>query len=105
MENINKVELQGNVGSFRITNVGNTQVAHISLVTEFFYKNKEGSVFVETEWHHIVAWAGTDRDLSIVEKGRPIRVIGRLRSQSYTDSEGNRKTTMEIVAQKLERVL
>lgn len=105
MESINKVELQGNVGNFRITNVGDTQVAQISLVTEFYYKNRKGNAFVETEWHHIVAWAGAERDLAIIEKGRPIRVIGRLRSQSYTDSEGNRKSTTEIVARELKRVL
>lgn len=104
MESINRVELQGYVEDSRITDISGTQVARISLRTEFFYKGETLGAVVETMWHSIVAWAGEGRDLSIIKKGQPIKVTGRLRSLSYTDREGNRRESIEILSQKLERV-
>jgi single-stranded DNA-binding protein len=41
-------------------------------------------------------------DLKRITKGTPVHVIGRMRSQKHTSSDGVEKYFYEIMAQKLE---
>ena len=41
MEQINKIELQGYVGTVRTNIVGDRMVANFSVATEYFYKSKD----------------------------------------------------------------
>ncbi len=103
MEQINKIELLGNVGSVRVQDVGGNQVANFSVVTNFAYKNKEGTAIIETMWHNVVAWNGIGMpDLKKIERGRPVRVLGRLRCRKYTGQDGIEKQVTEVVANRME---
>ena len=101
MEDINRIEIQGRVGTVRTNIVNETMVANFSVATDYIYK-KDGAMVNETTWHNVVAWASTDMpDLKKVEKGVPVNVIGRMRSTKFTSNEGVDKYFYEIHAQKL----
>lgn len=102
MEHINRIEIQGRVGIVRTNIVNESMVANFSVATDFLYK-RDGAGVNETTWHNVVAWSGKDMpDLKRITKGTPVHVIGRMRSQKHTSSDGVEKYFYEIMAQKLE---
>ena len=103
MEQLNRIELRGNVGNIRISAAGSGQVARMSLATNFMYKNRDGEAVVETTWHNIVAWSGKGMpDFTAITKGAPVYVTGRIRTSRFTGSDGTEKTVYEVVASKIE---
>lgn len=102
MEHINKIELQGRVGTVRTNTVNGTMVANFSLATDFLYKSRSGEVVSETTWHNVVAWSNKDMpDLSKIAVGKAINVCGRMRTTKYTTAEGSEKYFYEVVANRL----
>lgn len=106
MEQLNRLEIRGNVGSVNILNVGDTRVAHFSVATNFAYKGRNGEPVIETTWHNVTAWEGNKGipPLEVIAKGTPVYVVGRLRSQKYTASDGTEKTITEVLANTVETV-
>lgn len=103
MEQLNRIELRGNVGNVRISEVGESTVAKFSLATNFMYRGKDNEAVVETTWHNIVAWSGKGMPaFSSIVKGAPVYVSGRLRSSRFTGSDGTEKTVYEVIAAKVE---
>ena len=102
MEQLNRIELKGNVGNVRISDVGGNVVANFSMATNHVYKSREGQAVVETTWFNVVAWGGKGMpDLSRIEKGMPLSVSGRMRSVRYTGQDGTERQSMEVVASKV----
>ncbi|MBQ8421341.1 MAG: single-stranded DNA-binding protein [Bacteroidales bacterium] len=102
MEFINRIELQGRVGTVRTNEVNGSRVANFSLATEALYKTRDAGAVSELTWHNVVAWEGRDiTDVFSITKGAPINVIGRLRISKYTSSEGVEKQLYEVLAQKV----
>lgn len=102
MEHINRIEIQGRVGTVRTNIVNETMVANFSVATDYLYKGKDGTGVSETTWHNVVAWAGKEMpDLRRVTKGTPVYVSGRMRTSKYTTSEGVEKHFYEILAYKV----
>ena len=105
MEQLNKVELRGILGVVRVMPVGDTRYATMSVATNYFYKDSEGCPVIETTWHLVTAWEGKAcPDLSALQKGNPVHVIGRLRCRRYTDAAGIQKEQIDIVASCIERI-
>ena len=105
MEHINRIELQGRVGTIRTNTVNGSLVANFSIATDNLYKNRDGSGVSETTWHNVVAWSGKDMpDLSQITVGMPLHVIGRMRSTKYTASDGTDRYFYEVMAQKISPV-
>lgn len=99
MEHINKIEIQGIVGSVRTQTLFGSKVSNMSVHTDHMYTNNEGYIIAETMWHNVVVWSSnTSTDLDKVEKGTPVRVVGRLRSTKYTGADGTDKVYYEILA-------
>lgn len=102
MEHINRIEIQGRVGTVRTNIVNETMVANFSVATDYLYKSKDGAGVSETTWHNVVAWANKDMpDLRRITKGTPVYISGRVRTSKYTTSEGVEKQFNEILANKL----
>ena len=55
-------------------------------------------------WHTCSVWAGREDDLTMYRKGTPLHIEGRIRNIRYTDASGCERTTLEVVASKVERV-
>ena len=104
LECINRVELRGIVGTSRVPEVGDRNIINFSLATNYAYRDREGYPVIETTWHTCSAWAGREDDLTMYRKGTPLHIEGRIRNIRYTDANGCERTTLEVVASKVERV-
>jgi len=103
MEQMNRIELRGNVGYVRLSRVGDNQVAHFSVATTYVYKGRNGEATIETTWHNVAMWNLKNMpDMNILEKGCPVYVVGRLRSNTYQGSDGVERVSYEIQASKVE---
>ena len=104
LECINRVELRGIVGTSRVTEVGDRNIINFSLATNYAYRDREGYPVIETTWHTCSAWARREDDLTMYRKGTPLHIEGRIRNIRYTDANGCERTTLEVVASKVEKV-
>lgn len=100
MEHINKIEIQGVVGAVRTQVIFGEMVSNFSVATtDTIYRNKQGDSIAETMWHNVVVWqSNTSTDLAKLEKGKSVRVVGRLRQMKYTNVHGEEKLFHEILA-------
>ena len=103
-QHIYRVELQGIVGTSRVSNLGEKNAVSFSLATNYAFKDREGCNAIETTWHNCTFFADKEDDLSIYDKGTPLHIEGRLRNLRYTDAFGCERTTIEVVASKVRRV-
>ena len=92
MASINKVILIGNLGrdpETRYTADGSTAICNILMATSRRYKDSQGQVQEETEWHRVVFF-GRQAEVAqtYLRKGNPVYIEGRLRTRRYTDKEG-----------------
>lgn len=105
MEHLNRVELRGILGVLRVMSVGDMRYATMSVATNYAYKDAEGCPVIETTWHLVTAWEGKAcPDLSALQNGDKVHVIGRIRCRRYTDVSGIEKTQTDIVANTLEKI-
>ena len=103
-QHINRVELQGIVGTSRVSDLGEKTAISFSLATNYAFKDREGCHAIETTWHNCTFFADKEDDLSIYAKGTPLLIEGRLRNLRYTDACGCERTTIEVVASKVRTV-
>ena len=103
---LNKVMLIGNVGSDpevryldgNSSNVGTTKVASFRLATTERYRDRNGELRENTEWHNVVAWRNSaDLAEKFIHKGSQIYVEGKLRTRSWSDQSGAKRFTTEVV--------
>jgi single-strand DNA-binding protein len=98
---VNKVILIGNLGAdpeVRFT-PGGQAVANFRVATNESWTDKNQQKQERTEWHRIVVW-GKLAELcgEYLKKGRQAYVEGRLQTREWTDKEGKKNYTTEVVA-------
>ena len=104
---VNKVILIGNVGKdpdVRYLDNG-VAVATFSLATtERGYTLQNGTQVPDrTEWHNIVLWRGLAQTAEkYVHKGDKLYIEGKIRSRSYDDQNGVKRSIVEIFADNME---
>lgn len=98
---INRVELQGKVGTVRISPVAGTLVANFSLMTEHHCGSRDGSPVCEVTWHNVAAFQGEDIRLDGLDRNAVVNVKGRLRQSRYTACDGTERIFTEIIASSL----
>ncbi|MEW5740166.1 MAG: single-stranded DNA-binding protein [Myxococcota bacterium] len=98
---VNKVILIGNLGAdpeVRFT-PGGQAVANFRIATNESWTDKQGQKQERTEWHRIVVWGKQAENCGeYLKKGRQAYVEGRLQTREWTDKEGKKNYTTEIVA-------
>lgn len=104
---INKVILVGNVGrdpQIRYFDTGNAVANFTIATTERGFTMQNGTVMPDrTEWHNVVFWGKIAETVEkYVHKGDKVYVEGKLRSRSYDDQNGIRRTVTEVYADTLE---
>lgn len=96
---LNKIILMGRLTrdpELRRTQSG-TAVASFTLAVDRDYKPQDGER--ETDFIDIVAWRGTGEFVSkYFTKGRMAVVEGRLQVRDWTDKDGNKRRSTEVVA-------
>jgi single-strand DNA-binding protein len=98
---VNKVILIGNLGrdpEVRYT-PGGQAVANFTVATNEAWTDKQGQKQERTEWHKIVVW-GKLAELcgEYLSKGRQAYIEGRLQTREWTNKEGAKQYTTEVVA-------
>ena len=108
---LNKVMLIGNVGrdpevrylDGNNPNSGSTKVAQFTLATTERYRDRNGELRENTEWHNIVAWRNSaDVAEKFIRKGTQVYIEGKLRTRSWTDQSGNKRFTTEVAVDNLQ---
>jgi single-strand DNA-binding protein len=101
---LNKVMLIGNVGKdpeMRFTPNGNP-VTSFTLATNRMVQVPEGEPKKETEWHNIVTWGKLAEQCNqFLAKGRRVFVEGRIQTRSWENQEGQKRSKVEIVANRV----
>lgn len=97
---LNKIFLQGRMTrdiELRHTQSG-TAVASFTLAVDRDFKNQSGEK--EADFINCVAWKGTAEFVSrFFSKGRMAVVVGSLQIRDWTDKEGNKRRTAEVIAE------
>ena len=104
---LNKAMLIGNVGrdpEVRYLEGNNgAKVATFTIATTERYRDRNGEIRENTEWHNIVAWRNNaDVAEKFIRKGTQLYVEGRIRTRSWDDQTGNKRYTTEIFADTLQ---
>ncbi|MHA4736566.1 single-stranded DNA-binding protein [Dyadobacter sp. MSC1_007] len=98
---VNKVILIGNLGSdpeVRYLESGSA-VAKFNIATTETYTNKNGERVDNTEWHRIELWEGLAKVAEkYLKKGNQVYIEGRIRTDTWTDKEGQQRTGVTIRA-------
>ena len=96
---VNRVILVGHLGGdaeSRYTPSG-TAVANFNVATNESRKNAAGDFQDHTEWHRCVLFGKpAETAAQYLKKGQMVYVEGRLRTRSWEDKEGNKRTTTEV---------
>ena len=100
---LNKVMLIGNLGRDAETRftTNNVSVTNFSLATTNSYKDKEGNWQNETTWHNITSFNLSDFFKDNLKKGKKFYVEGRITKREYNDKDGNKRTSTDVVSEKL----
>ena len=100
----NKVQLIGNIGNTPeiITLESGKKLAKFSIATNEKYKNANGELITNTDWHSLVAWNNT---AEIVErfatKGKEVAIEGKLTTRTYDDKDGNKRYITEVIVNEI----
>jgi single-strand DNA-binding protein len=101
---LNKVMIIGRLGrdpEMRYTPSGRP-VTTFSVATSRSWNTSEGERRSETEWFNVVAWGSlAEICKQYLNKGQQVYVEGRLQTRYWDDSEGNKHSSTEIVANEM----
>ena len=98
MTTVNRTELVGNLGNDPETrfNAAGTLIVTASIAVHSSYK--VGEEWKErTDWFRLVAFGEAGEALCRFGKGERVHVQGRLQSSDYTDREGQKRSSVEVV--------
>jgi single-strand DNA-binding protein len=98
---VNKVILVGNVGKDPVVRYFDKGVAKATfpVATSETYTNQQGETITSTEWHNIVLWRSlAEVAEKSVKKGTQVYIVGKIKTRSYVDKDGNNKYITEILA-------
>jgi single-strand DNA-binding protein len=77
-------------------------VTTFSVATSRTWNTSDGEKRVETEWFNVVAWSNlAEICKQFLIKGQQVYIEGRLQTRHWDDQEGNKHTSVEIVANEM----
>jgi single-strand DNA-binding protein len=102
---MNKAIIIGNLGAdpeIKTFNNGN-KVANLRVATSRKYKDRNGQLQEETEWHSVACF-GPKADVceKYLSKGEKVAIEGRIQTRSWDDRNGEKRYSTEIVAMDLQ---
>ncbi|MGB8252296.1 MAG: single-stranded DNA-binding protein [Anaerolineaceae bacterium] len=101
---LNKVMIIGHLGrdpELRYTPSGRP-VTTFTVATGRTWNSPTGERHTETEWFNVVAWGNlAEICKQFLTKGQQVYIDGRLQTRRWDDTEGNKHTTVEIVASEM----
>ena len=104
MTTLNKVMIMGNLGKDPEIRFTKTQVpvGSFSVATQEF-TTQNGQRAETTEWHRVIVWDKLASNCQkYLKKGSGVFVEGRLRTNTWTTKDGEKRYTTEIIAQNVQ---
>ena len=80
--------------------VETSDVLNFTVETTHYYKNKSGRYVTETSEFKVVAFGSMCK--IPLKEGSGVRIVGRLKQNKWTDSEGASHSEVQIVAEHIE---
>lgn len=103
--NLNKVFLVGRLTrdpENKVLSSGQS-LTSFGMATDRFYTDKNGQKQQQTEFHNIVLFGRlADIAAQYLNKGSLVLIEGRLRTRTWQDSSGNRRSRTEITAERMQ---
>ena len=82
---------------------GSSKVARFTLATTERYRDRNGELRENTEWHNIVAWRNSaELAEKYIRKGSQVYVEGKLSTRNWNDQSGAKRTTTEVVVDNIQ---
>lgn len=107
MPDVNKVFLAGRLTrdpELRYLPSG-MAVCKLGLAVSRFYKTKDGEKREETMFINVTTWGKTaEYGNEYLRKGRPVLVEGQLRSNEFEDKSGQKRTVIEVNAERVQQL-
>ena len=101
MSGVNRVILIGRLGrdpELKFTPAGKA-VTNFTMATSENWKDDSGEKQERTEWHRIVIWGKlAEVAAKYLSKGKQVYIEGKLQTSEWTDKEGQKRYTTEIIA-------
>lgn len=101
---LNKVMIIGHLGrdpEMRFT-PSMRPVTNFSVATNRSWTTQDGERHTETEWFNVVAWGNLAEICNKhLTKGQQVYIEGRLQTRRWEDDDGNKRSTVEIVAKEM----
>lgn len=105
MLKLNKIQITGRVGQITLHNSGSTPFGSLRIAYDDSYTRSDGTRVEQTLWLNVVA---NDKNATFVEKyvgkGDLLYIEGRLKERTYTDRDGNERTSLEVNAHSVQLV-
>ena len=99
---MNLITLTGNLGRDWEQANSNTVIAKNSLAVRRDFKNKQTGEY-DTDWIPLTAFSKTAETLmQYTGKGSKILVVGKLQTNSFTDKQGNKRTSYDVIVDRFE---
>ena len=100
---LNKIMLIGNLGRDAETRftTNNLSVTNFSIATTRSFKDKEGNWQNETTWHNLTGFNLSDYYKDNLKKGKKFYIEGRISKRDYNDKDGNKRTSTDVIVEKL----
>lgn len=103
MEQLNRIELIGIVGSVKLIDISSCRCARLTLVTSYAYRAADGTVVVESTWHNVSAFQSKQIScLDSLVKGSRVHVVGRLVNRRCTGEDGTERSYCEVIANRMD---
>ncbi len=100
---LNKIMLIGNLGRDAETRftTNNLSVTNFSIATTRSFKDKDGNWQNETTWHNLTGFNLSDYYKDNLKKGKKFYIEGRISKRDYNDKDGNKRTSTDVIVEKL----
>ena len=99
---MNLITLTGNLGRDWEQANSNTVIAKNSLADRRDFKNKQTGDY-DTDWIPLTAFSKTAETLmQYTSKGSKILIVGKLQTNNYTDKNGNKRTSYDVIVDRFE---
>ena len=99
---MNLTTFTGNLGRDWEQANSNTVIAKNSLAVRRDFKNKQTGDY-DTDWIPLTAFSKTAETLmQYTSKGSKILIVGKLQTNNYTDKNGNKRTSYDVIVDRFE---
>lgn len=104
--NTNIVIIEGTLGAdaeSRFTN-SNKEVTNFSVAVNESYKDNSDNWQNVVSWINVVKWSPSDYVKDHLKKGKSVLVTGKLKQETYTDKDDNKRSKTYVNALKIKPI-